>query len=396
MMFCNVGLVTTAFSVHLPYIISLNGLTNAQGSAIITVRSISAMVFLSAADKVIKKLDIRLCSVLVLLLNAAAFAVFAFSETFPAYCIGGVLAGAVMSLGGTMLLSVIISRWFKKRVAFALGICSAGTGLSTIIIPVMATAIIECYSLKAAFLTEMGIIILAAAAAAAVIRKTPAQIGAEPYDLAKDAAKQNENFEPRGNLERPAYKILLWAVFFVLGAATAVPTGHYANLFTSYGFSSSLTAALVSFSGITLIIGKCIFGLYTDRFGSRSAFLLFPIICFTGLLAVCFASNNVYLAYAGVGIAGFGLPISTTGISVAAREFSTPESYARSIKGVQLSMNIGMLLFSLVPGLLADSFGGYRISFIICTALTAVFTVLMQAVYFASGKKKRAGKFIHD
>ena len=73
MFFCTSGLVTNAFTIYLPYILSVNNFTNTQVGFINTIRCLTALFALVFIDKFYKKLDVKLGSFISILLVAAGF-----------------------------------------------------------------------------------------------------------------------------------------------------------------------------------------------------------------------------------------------------------------------------------------------------------------------------------
>ncbi|MBQ8263796.1 MAG: hypothetical protein IJY96_03340, partial [Oscillospiraceae bacterium] len=51
LLFCNVGLTTSSFSVYQPYLIGIIGLSNTQASMVITVRTLFSLLGVFAVQK---------------------------------------------------------------------------------------------------------------------------------------------------------------------------------------------------------------------------------------------------------------------------------------------------------------------------------------------------------
>ncbi|MBQ3404993.1 MAG: MFS transporter, partial [Oscillospiraceae bacterium] len=179
-MFCTVGLATTAFSVYQPYIIEHGHMTNTQGSAVITVRSFFGLLPMFFVEKYLKKLGLRMGIVVAALGTAAAFAFYAAADSFPGYCVGAAFAGMFYGLGGLVPVSILISRWFVGHRATAMGISATGSGAATILTPPLISAIAEKYSLAAAFTSEAVFCLASALFLFIVLRNSPAERGLVP------------------------------------------------------------------------------------------------------------------------------------------------------------------------------------------------------------------------
>jgi hypothetical protein len=79
---------------------------------------------------------------------------------------------------------------------------------------------------------------------------------------------------------------------------------------------------------------------------------------------------------------GVGLPLATVGLTVFARDLSTPDQYAATIRQFQLAYMAGSLLFGPVPGFLADTTGSYFPTYRLLTVFAVISMLLMETVYY--------------
>ena len=133
-LFAVMGMGINVFSVYQPYIIQLNGFSNAQGSWITTTRSLFILAALLTVNQLCARLGLRLVMTLgVVLLSLSCFC-FGLAASFFTYCLAAALTGLGYCYGGMVPLSLIISRWFRDRRSLALGLAAAGSGVSTILV----------------------------------------------------------------------------------------------------------------------------------------------------------------------------------------------------------------------------------------------------------------------
>ena len=59
MLFIAMGMAANVFSVYQPYILAANGFTNAQGSLIVTIRCLLALVGMMTAEFLFSRLGLR-------------------------------------------------------------------------------------------------------------------------------------------------------------------------------------------------------------------------------------------------------------------------------------------------------------------------------------------------
>lgn len=74
------------------------------------------------------------------------------------------------------------------------------------------------------------------------------------------------------------------------------------------------------------------------------------------------------------------------GVSITAMNFSSRENFPRQVKVMQTMVNVGLLAFSMVPRVLADVCGHYRVSFVLCAGMGAVYFLVLELLYFYEEK----------
>ena len=160
MLFVNMGVLSTAFSVYFPYIREMKGFSNTQVFLLTTMRQIFAMIVMTQSDRYFRALDIRKGCVLTFLVAAAAFGILAFTPDARLYFLATSLFGVAYGLGGMIPASILLRRWYPQHSGTAIGIAAAGSGLAGMIIPVLATRMVEGYGLSAAFAAQGAVILL--------------------------------------------------------------------------------------------------------------------------------------------------------------------------------------------------------------------------------------------
>ena len=100
LLFCTIGLVSSAFSVYQPYLISDLGLTNAQASSVVTVRNLFALAAMLGVARYYRRLSLRTGAVLAVLGAAASFFLFGIARSFAGCCLSAAVAGTAYGFGG--------------------------------------------------------------------------------------------------------------------------------------------------------------------------------------------------------------------------------------------------------------------------------------------------------
>ena len=381
------GLLVNAFSVTQPYILRENGFTNTQTSSIITIRSVTNLLCMFVVPVFYRKLGYRLGLTVSALLGVVANVVFALAKSLAAYYIAGAIAGLCYGLGCMIPVTILLSRWFTEKRGLALGFCSAGTGLATVVFSPVLTALIENYGLKVCFLAEAALCTLIALLVFLLIRNSPEELGLTAYGTTAEQTKK-----PAGTSVE--FSRLHWALIYVgltgMTACTSVGFTHLSIHLTTVGFAPAMAASAVSVFGLMLMAGKCVLGVVCDRFGGYKANYLFGTLMALGVMLSIFArADSPALMYAAAILYGFGCPLSTVGISIWAGDFSDEKTYASRVQRMQFCYALGTLLFSTMPGMIADRFGSYVPAYVIFLAFCVTALIIVQCSYRMIARKER-------
>ena len=379
MLFCSIGLAANVFSVYQPYIIEINKYSYTQGSMLVTMRMASALMSLFLIDKYYNALGIRVGASLAIGSIALAYLIFGFSDQYWMYAVGAFISGIGYSLGAMIPVSLVVNKWFNIHKALALGICSAGTGIATVIMPPVVTALINNIGLKYAFLSESALIFAIAIIIFVLIRNQPAELNMEP--LGKEVQIKTDKKQGRYVLSKKQWYAIIF-ILFLLGGGGSNGFTHLGVLFTSENYDSMQVARIISMMGILLGIGKCILGEIYDRIGSYRANYIFGVLAIFGSICCCLSPlHNRVILVIGIITLGFGFPINNVGVPIWAADFSGARSYEKVLKRFQIAYTCGTMFFSMVTGLSADIFDSYIPIYVLFTIIIAIFIIVLQTIY---------------
>ncbi|MBR2836121.1 MAG: MFS transporter [Coriobacteriales bacterium] len=381
-LFCTSGLSINAFTVYQPFLIDAYGLTGAESSAIITVRSLFAFIAMFLTAPYYKRISLRAGLTLATLLIAAGILLFGLARDFISCCFAAAVVGIAYGLGTMVPIAMLLGRWFEGGRNTALGICTAVTGLSTLGIPTLLTALVETWGLTFAFTAEAVFIVLCALACFVLVRSCPADMGLEPYGqgLLGDTTQTMSQADKKPLAKRAWY--VLAPMLLLLGGLTSVGYSHLSVFTSSNGFASHVTALFITVSGVALILSKIAFGFLSEKISVYRCNWLFGCCLIAGFVLLCVAQSSIVLMFCGVCLYGIGLATTTVGLTAWAGDLSDTAHYDQTVRRFQIGYAAGGLVFSPLPGILADAFGGSYIPAYIFFAVCAVFVVLtIQAVY---------------
>lgn len=357
LLFVTMGTVSNGFSVYLPYILEAHGFSHAQTSFLVTLRCLVAFFAMLGIGFYYQKCSIRVGTALAALCAGVAFALYSAAETYPVYGLGAAISGLSYGLGSMIPVSILMNRWFVRHRALALSICATGSGIATIVLPPVTTALVEGLGLKPAFRLEAVGIFLLAILVFLLLRNEPAEKGLKACGWEEaHPAGATEDTGPSHSLT-PRLWGLLGCVSLLMGALANPGFTHLSVLYSEEGFSPLVVAGIISTLGVMLTVGKLLYGACTDRIGGCRASLLFGGLLLVGFVLCCLSPlESMVITVLTVLCMGIGFPIATIGPSVWASDMTSPDRYPTAVRRLQVIYAGGALAFASVPGILADHF----------------------------------------
>lgn len=385
--FYGVGLTTGTFAVFLPFLIKERNLTNAQGSSVLGLLSMTGLVFMLFAPSIFKRIGIRytvfICGILIALGNYA----FSMSDSLLGYYISAVIIGIGYGCCSTISVSLLVAEWFEEKRGSAVGFAYAGSGIAAILFSPVLLSIIENDSMSKAFRFQGGCVAALAAAAFLLIRNSPRDKGVTPYGHRESELPGigNNGRAPAAHPYKDVFRtkkycILLFTIL-VLGTTVQPVVSHFPTFLISVGYKPSFAAYLVSVYGVTMVLGKTLYGFIIDELGGYGAnFIIFPLwLCTIAISYI--AGSSVLAAYVFAALIGMGPALATVSLPIWVGDLFTKESYAAVLTSIQITLNLGSSIGMVVIGYIFDVTGSYRSSFgMIFAAVTASF-ICIQILY---------------
>lgn len=370
-LFAVMGLGVNVFSVYQPEIIRLNGFTDAQGSWITTTRSLFILGALLCVNQLCARFGLRRIMTAGVVFVGLSCLCFAYARSFPVYCAAAALTGVGYCWGGMVPISLAIARWFQERRGLALGLASAGSGVSTVLAPVILTRIMKSRGMTAAFLWEGAVIFACAALVWLLVRDAPEGPSVSPSP--EQSARKGLG------LSKGQWALLLLAALLV-GATGGPGFSHLTMLYTSSGYDSLFVAGLLSYLGAMISVGKILCGQVYDRLGGRGGNRFSFGTLLVSLLLCCLApAGGAVLPV--LAITAFGLGMSITAVSPARWAADLCADYESAVRTITLAFTAGMLVFGPLPGLLAGWLGGYVPAYVTFFLLLLAAFLMVQGLY---------------
>ena len=369
-LFTTSGLCVNAFTVYQPYILRLNGFSNTQSSSIISLRSLFSFLTMFLTGFYYKRLSYRIGLSLAGAIAALSLVLFGMAGSFRSYC----LAAAVMGIGyglGTMIpITILLTRWFIKRRTLALSICSSVTGLSTLGIPSLLTALIEAYGLRLTFFIEAALVLLMALIAFLLLRDRPEQFALCDAEVSQ---KPEKTGGPNTvHCLRPWHWLLLIPMLLLTGTMNYTGYSHLTVFSAAMGFSAPVIALGITISGIAMTIGKLAYGAVSEKLSVYQGNRIFGMTALIGILILCGSGGHVPAYFTGMLFYGAGLAFTSVGLASWSAELSSAEQRDRTVRIFQIGYSAGGLISTPLTGFSADICNGSYVPAYLFFALCCV------------------------
>ena len=389
LIFCH-GLVTNGFAIYLPYLRDGYEITNTQSSILSTLRCATALGSMLLVGAYYRRFSLRLGAALAVVLLAVGFLVCGLVPTYVGACVGSAIMGLSCGFGAMVPASMLVHRWFADERALALGICTAGSGLSSVCAAPLITLGVSTVGVHLTFVIESLAVLVLALVVYSIARDEPGRSGAYVVKKVRSGAGQEGSTGRRVVAKAPSSlgsrgMAAMFFIVFAIGAVSSPAPAHYALLFEGVGIGSAAIAGAIMVSGLSLIVGKLAYGALTERFGAFWTNRIFFALLVCGLASsLLLMSGGTAAAFALVVLCGLGLPPATAGTAVWASDLNE-ERYERTVQTFQVAYVLGNLVGMPIPGIVADVTGSYVPVFVGYAVLMGATLAALQLRYRASG-----------
>ncbi|MDQ3041245.1 MAG: MFS transporter [Acidobacteriota bacterium] len=303
------------------------------------------------------------------------------------------LLGTSLGFVGVLVCTVLVSNWFTKRRGTALGIVLTGTSFGGVLIPLVATPLIQNYGWRwAMILISLIIWIILLPAAIFLVKNRPSDIGLLPDGEAIRTDEQSAIRNPQSADGMTLGEALRTPIFWIFSVCAALifyaifVVSQQLNLYlqgSRIGFTAQQASFVQSLLFALSVIGKFLFGFLSDKFPPTRVMLVSAATMFLATLVFLFFNDKTVYLFA----IFFGLNYGGTFVllQLLVADYFGLKEYAKILGVITVIETIGGAAGTIITGRIADANGGdYTQAFyglIVVTGIALALVVILNLIY---------------
>lgn len=383
----NVGLVISCAGIFYGSVSNDLGVTVGKLGLYISFLHLFSTLMLSVAGRLIDKYSARfLLTASSGLLGICFLSMSAFNTVWQFYIAGSVM-GITMAFLLYLSFPTLINRWFRTKVGFFIGVCSAASGIGGIVFNPFGAYLITTYGWRTAyFVFGLIILLLVTPVLGIFLRNYPADIHQKPFGENK---KKGLSTEMNGISYGQAVKSAVFyglAVFAFLMISVSTLNLFLPNYATGIGYSLAQASMLASAVMLGVTIGKVALGIINDK--SSLTGLAVTILCgMLGLFLLFIGKAGFIMLITGGFLFGWAYAGVTVETALLVRQVFGRRDYAKIYSNIAIALAAGGTLTAGGWGILAD-----YTSFQFILGLGIIFLVISGVIGLYALKKREPQK----
>jgi MFS family permease len=292
--------------------------------------------------------------------------------------------GIVTALGQGALSFVghnaLISFWFVRRRATAIGIASMGQGLGALIMVPLTQLLIDTFGWRWTYVVTGGLMLLILVPANALFqRRAPADVGQLPDGDAAPTPDSPERHAAKRvgrrdwTLGEAARSFPFWCVtigHLALGTALFLINTHVIAHFVAVGYEKLAAAFYFGLIGFIRIGATIVWGAISDRLGRSETYGVATLV--TALGVGCMIAMTVdappWLVYLAIALYGIGHSAGNPTYGAVIADIFSGQKIGLIFGFLEISFGLGSAFGSWIGGYLFDATGSYASAFTVCLA----------------------------
>lgn len=330
----------------------------------------------------------------VIVLSAGLFVSSLVSSLWQLYLFYGVLVAVGVTHIGFIPNVIIISNWFFRHRALALGIANAGRGVGALLLIPLIQYAIQTVGWRNAYLLLGSLVFIVLFPFLTIfLRGRPEDKGLRRLGDPEDASSNGEETRPapRGPSLRDAMRSHRFWTLAVVGIINGLGFSgllvHVVAYIGDVGYPTMFAAAIFGLTAVFRSGGGIVGGHTSDRIGRESAFTLFSLLTFSGTVALIFARPEApWIIYAFAILHGLGSGATGTISSSLKADLFQGRSFGLIFGLNQVATGIGAALGPWLMGFIYDRMGTYGPAL---HAMLLIYVLTVVGIWIVAPRKVR-------
>jgi MFS family permease len=289
---------------------------------------------------------------------------------------------------------LIISNWFFRHRALALGIANAGRGAGALILLPVIQYTIQTVGWRYAYLFLGSLVFIFLFPLLTIFQR------GRPADKGLIRLGDPDNASPEGGNQKPVLVGLsifdamrsyrFWTLGFIgiiRGAGFSGLSVHAVAYMGDMGYPILFAATIFGLAGAFRSGGGIAGGFFSDQYGRESAFTIFSVLAFIGTLTLILSKPEApFMIYAFAMLYGLGSGATATISSSLQADIFQGKSFGLIFGLIQAATGIGAALGPWLTGLIYDTLGTYQPAL---KGMLWIYVIAVAGVWIVAPRKVR-------
>ncbi|MFC2043888.1 MFS transporter [Chloroflexota bacterium] len=370
--------VNSSFGVFFKSLENNFSLTRATTSAIVSGRMAFGCVFAFLGGWTIDRYGPRVVfSIMGFFVGLSLILTSQVDEAWQLVITYSLLLGIGVGACYVVMITTVL-RWFNRKRGLAVGIVGSGSGLGVALVAPLSAFLIRSFEWRNALMILGGISWLVILSFSQLLKKDPAEIGASSDGTAPGyqtlEVEQSNTSSQNVPLLRMFRTTSFWSfmfIWFVIGFTNLFVMTHIIPHSMDLGFSATESATILSLSGITMIAGRLIAGVLTDKLHAKPIAIICSVLHFAAFLWLVWV-QELWMLYLFGAVHGFIAGGFSTLMTVLIGRTFGLDDIGKILGVLEIGIYIGATIGPFLGGLIFDVSNNYTLAFLVIAGAVLV------------------------
>jgi MFS family permease len=350
----NIGLVMSCAGIFYQPVSEELGVSVGKFGMYMSFNYLASTLMLSVAGKMMQKFSARMLLTLSSGVLGLCLILMSFFNAVWQFYVAGSVIGITLAFLLYLSFPTMVSRWFKTKVGFFIGICSAASGIGGVLFNPMGAHLITTLGWRTTYAIFGGIILLLVTPVIGLLlRNYPKDKGVSAYgeNDQQQSVVSNEGVEYVCAIKMPVFYGLMAFAFLMICVSTLnlfIP-----NYVTGLSYSLQQASFVASAVMVGVTIGKIALGMINDK-NSILGVATTSIFGVVGLTLLLMGNAGIGVVTAGGFFFGWAYAGVTVQTPMLVRAVFGNKDYPQIYSNISIAFAVGGALTAGGWGLLAD------------------------------------------